>query len=135
MEFTFPQDHFPPIVARLTVVCPRHQDVEIAHYVLRADGTENVESTAGFSSESVGPATNDEFLTNDALMAEDDVVHFRNRFQCLRPSCEYDAVVRCDGDAGIWALTTKMLTAMRAAGIAQTVVTNIDNTPWKVVSR
>lgn len=138
MEFTAGSDPDGEIVARLKVVCPRHPDQLLATYCLTNQGVELIETTPGFSSESIA-GTELEPGSSGAMLFPSDghdpegVAHFRHRFRCPRPSCSYDAQRRTDGETGMHALTSAFLVGMRSMGRREVVISNVDGT-WHVMT-
>lgn len=147
-EFIVPPGHPSSVpVAEMAVVCSVHEhDEPIATYCLAQDGGEFVRTTPGFRSEYVNDeqlpaAVLEKFaspgdLPLDAPAGVDPSTppHFRHRFTCPRPSCKFNAAVRCDGDDGMWRRTTDMLHGMREASIERMTIAGVDGA-WRVVSQ
>lgn len=137
MEFTFPTDPDGEVIARLHVVCPFHPDQSIAAYCLTDQGREIIETTPGFTSESVAgikmPPTGRALLFSSHGHDPDGVAHFRHRFRCLRPTCGYDAKRRTDGTEGMHASTANVLSGMQQQGIREVTITRVDGT-WEVLA-
>jgi len=141
LEFILPDGHPAGVeVARLTITCPRHHADPIVHCCRAADGSGYYETTSGFKSEYVtdadpwpggGRVPAFAALIGDeaAAVAPEQTPHFRVHLDCIRPSCGYSAVLRCDGEAGFWALYDMVLDRMVSAGVAHTVVHNAED--WR----
>lgn len=141
LEFKLPEGHQAGVeVARLTITCPRHPDDPIVHCCRSADGGGYYETTSGFRSEyiadaepwpagSLPPGAARLGLDEAAAVVPDDAPHFRVHLDCIRPSCEYRAVLRCDGPGGFWALFDLVLDRMVASGVAHATVSNAED--WR----
>lgn len=144
LTFTLPQGHPGTIVvATIHIVCPRHNDELIVDHCMTADGQTHVAELRGFDSEFVSaeqvatPKMPLLFVTMPVASVDRtdntaDVSHHRYRYACPRPTCNYDAQWRCDGDKGAWKVTGDALNGMRTAGVEAMTITNVESV-WRVV--